>query len=98
MQFGMTIPARGPLAHAEAIAAIARRAEELGFQIMAIPDHIVIPKNWEPVYPYEKGEYTNIFESGDHLEPLALMAVVLGMTKTAHVMPSVMVVPTARRS
>ena len=93
MQLGMTIPARGPLANAEAIAAIAKRAEELGFTMMAIPDHIVIPKKWEHVYPYETGGFTTVFDTGDHLEPLALMAVVLGMTQTAHIMPSVMVVP-----
>ena len=93
MQLGMTIPARGPLANAEAIVAIAKRAEELGFTMMAIPDHIVIPKKWEHVYPYETGGFTTVFDTGDHLEPLALMAVVLGMTQTAHIMPSVIVVP-----
>ena len=93
MELGMTIPARGPIADAGGIAASARRGEELGFTMMAIPDHIVIPKTWNHVYPYEKGGYTSIFETGDHLEPVSLMAVVAGMTSKARIMPAVMVVP-----
>ena len=93
MELGMTIPVRGSFANAEGIAAHARRGEELGFTMMAIPDHIVVPKEWEHVYPYEKGGYTNVFSTGEHLEPVSLMAAVAGMTTKARIMPAVMVVP-----
>ena len=93
MELGMTIPVRGSFANAAGIAAHARRGEELGFTMMAIPDHIVIPKVWEHVYPYEKGGYTDVFSTGEHLEPIALMAAVAGMTTKARIMPAVMVVP-----
>ena len=51
MEFGFNIPNAGPLANPEAIRQLVERGEALGFTIFAIPDHIVIPRNFAPVYP-----------------------------------------------
>jgi len=74
MDFGMTIPNYGPLARRDAITAIAGQSEALGFSIMAIADHIVIPKTWNSFYPYSPTGRVDTFDGGDCLEPLALMA------------------------
>ena len=54
MDFGITIPNYGPVARRDAITAIAGQAEALGFNLMAIADHIVIPKTWNSSIPIRR--------------------------------------------
>lgn len=92
MQFGLNIPPRGPLAEREAIMTIARRAEELGFACLAIPDHIVVPNDIGSRYPYaEDGAFPGA--AGEFIEPLALMAFLGAATSRIRLMTSVLVVP-----
>ena len=93
MELGITIPNLGPLAEPDAIRAIATQSEDLGFRAIAIPDHIVLPKDWEPRYPYSPNGATDLFDNGDCLEPLALMASLASMTEHSRLLTSVMVVP-----
>ena len=93
MDFGITIPNYGPLARRDAIAAIARQAEALGFGFMAIADHIVIPKTWNSFYPYSPTGRVDTFDGGDCLEPLALMAALALATEKAQLLTAVLVVP-----
>jgi len=44
MDYGFSIPTRGPLANRDSVIALAKRGEELGFNYLAIPDHVVIPR------------------------------------------------------
>jgi len=74
MQLGITIPPFGPLAKPVAIRAIAEQGEALGFTLMAVADHVVIPKRWAHRYPYTTSGNVDTFDSGEHLEPLTLMA------------------------
>ena len=93
MDFGMTIPNCGPLARRDSIAAIAGQAEALGFTVMAIADHIVIPKTWNSFYPYSPTGRIDTFDGGDTLEPLALMAALALATEKAQLLIAVLVVP-----
>ena len=95
MQFGFNIPNGGPLAHNDDIVAIARKGEACGYSILAIPDHIIIPRNIAANYPYSPDGQLNFatLGAGECLEPLALMASVAGQTTTARLLTSVMVVP-----
>ena len=93
MEFGFNIPNAGPLANPEAIRQLVERGEALGFTIFAIPDHIVIPRKFAPVYPYTDTGETDSFAGGDALEPLALMASLATMTKKARLLTSVLVLP-----
>ena len=52
MDIGMTLPGRGPLAEPESLGQLARRADELGFAYLAVPDHIVVPRTIDSRYPY----------------------------------------------
>ena len=58
MNFGFGIPIRGPLANMESISEIVKGGEELGFNIVTVSDHIVVPHSIESTYPYnESGEF-----------------------------------------
>lgn len=93
MQLGITIPPYGPLATGDSIRAIAEQGEALGFTLMAVPDHVVIPKQWAHRYPYTTSGHINSFDSGEHMEPLTVMAALASMTKKARLVSSVLVLP-----
>jgi probable F420-dependent oxidoreductase len=96
MDFGFNLPNGGPLAKPETIVKIAKRGEELGFTIFAIPDHIIFPsKDIHSRYPYstDGGYIYAQNEGGDVLEPLAMLAYLAGVTKKAKLLLSVLVVP-----
>ena len=92
MEFGLTIPNRGPLATPEAIKSLAAKAEASGFVRLGIPDLIVVPKSYASPYPYDaSGKLAGY--SGDCMEQLVLMTHVAAVTKKARILSAVMVVP-----
>jgi len=93
MDFGFPIPARGHLSSAENIHALATHGEALGFAYVAIPDHVVIPRAIASPYPYNRDRRMTGAESGDCMEPLALMAWLAAATTRIRLLTSVMVVP-----
>jgi probable F420-dependent oxidoreductase len=95
MEFGFNVPSSGVLANPGDIATIAQRGEELGFTILAIPDHIVFPRSISSRYPYsDDGAFSFAQDfAGDFIDPLALMAHLAAITKKARILSSVLVVP-----
>lgn len=93
MDYGFSIPTRGPMATRENILALARRGEELGFAYLAIPDHIVIPRQIASPYPYNTERKMVGAADGDCLEQLVLMAYLAAATVKIRLLTSVMVVP-----
>jgi probable F420-dependent oxidoreductase len=93
MDYGFSIPTRGPLATPENLLALARRGEELGFSHIAIPDHIVIPRRIESPYPYSTSRKMAGAADGDCLEQLVLMSYLAASTTKIRMLTSVMVVP-----
>ena len=92
MEFGLTVPNRGPLATPEAIEALAAKAEESGFVRFAVPDLVVVPKSYASRYPYDASGKLVGYGS-DCMEQLVLMAHVAAVTKKARILSAVMVVP-----
>ena len=43
MRFGFYLPNSGPTSQPDALAEIARRGDQLGFDCMVAPDHIIQP-------------------------------------------------------
>ena len=80
-RFGVVVPSSGDLARPESIVAIARRADEIGFDSIWAIDHIVIPAS--AVYIYGEEIY-------DQLVVLAHLAAV---TRRVRLGTTVMVVP-----
>ena len=54
MQYGITLPGRGPLATPDNMAAIAQRAEALGYDSIALGDHILVPRSIDSAYPVHR--------------------------------------------
>ena len=93
MQFGFTIPGSGPLAAPENSAAIARRGEELGFEFLVCPDHIVFPRAVDSPYPYNaQGVHPGV-AGGECLDQLTLLAWLAGQTSRIRLGASVLIVP-----
>ncbi len=93
MDIGFTIPTRGPLATPQGIEAFARRAEELGYAHLAVPDHVVVPRSIDSRYPYSaSGEFPGA-ASGACLDQFTLLAFVAAINTTARLLTSVTVIP-----
>jgi probable F420-dependent oxidoreductase len=93
MNFGFSIPTRGALATREAMLALAKRGEELGFAHVALPDHIVIPNRIDSPYPYNADRRMSGAAGGDCMEQITLMAFLAGATSKIRLLSSVMVIP-----
>ena len=92
MEFGFGMPTRGPLARPDTMATLAQRGEEMGFGIISVSDHIVIPKTIDSRYPYsETGEFAG--GAGECMEQLTTLGFLAGVTSSARLLTSVMVLP-----
>ena len=93
MQYGITLPGRGPLATPDNMATIAQRAEALGFDSIALGDHILVPRNIDSDYPYtETGEFPGS-ASGQAMEQITALAYMAGCTEKIRLATSVLIVP-----
>jgi probable F420-dependent oxidoreductase len=91
VEFGFYLPTRGPMATRAGYAALAGKAEALGFDILAVSDHVVIPRRIGSTYPYTvDGLYPG---REDCLEQLTILATLAALTTRARLLTSVMVVP-----
>ena len=93
MQYGITLPGRGPLATPDNMATIAQKAEALGFDSIALGDHILVPKSIDSDYPYtQTGEFPGS-ASGQAMEQITALAFMAGATKQIRLATSVLIVP-----
>ncbi len=93
MEFGFGVPTRGPLAAPESLATLVKAGEEMGFGIVSVSDHVVIPRRIASIYPYnESGEFAG-GPSGECLEQLATLSFLAGQTSSLKLLTSVMVLP-----
>ena len=93
MEFGFGVPTRGPLSSPESLVALARGGEEMGFNIISVSDHIVIPRSIDSRYPYSAtGEFPS-GTSGACLEQLTTLSFLVSVTSSARLLTSVMVLP-----
>ena len=93
MKYGFTIPGSGPLTEPQNMSAIARRGEELGYDFLVTPDHIVFPRRSSSVYPYNEQGVHPGFGAGACLDQLTVLAFLAGQTSRLRLGTSVMIVP-----
>src|SRR5215813_13383368 len=75
------------------LSAIARKAEELGFESLWIPEHIILPVEYKSPYPYSStGRMPAPPQTPLH-DPLIALAYVAGMTSTIKLATGVFVLP-----
>ena len=93
MKYGFTIPGSGPLTSPEVMGEIARRGEELGFDFLVCPGHIIFPRQVDSPYPYnEEGVHPGT-GPGECLDQLTMLAFLAGQTSRIRLGTSVMIVP-----
>ncbi len=93
MEVGFGLPTRGPLSSPEHLVTLAQRGEEMGFNIISVSDHVVIPRHIDSRYPYsETGEFAGQ-DSGACLEQLTTLSFLAQATSSARLLTSVMVLP-----
>lgn len=94
MEFGLSLPGRGPLATPDVILKIAAKAEALRFASIFVTDHVVLPVSTaRSVYPYSA---SGQFPGGgrqDYLEPLVMLGYLAHATRRVRLGTSVLVVP-----
>lgn len=95
MKFGISAPFRGPLANPQDIRAVAEAAEQFGFDVITVADHIVVPSVVNATYPYsETGEFVWTADgSTDCMEQFTLLAWLAAVTSEIRLLTSVIVVP-----
>ena len=91
MEYGFYLPDNGPLATPDVIGAVAAHADEAGFEILAVSDHVIMPTGIASTYPYEEdGEWPG---GMDCMETLTLMSFIAAKTSRAKLLSSVLVLP-----
>ena len=95
MRFGFYMPNSGPTAQPDALAEIALRGDELGFNCLVVPDHVVEPNQIKSPYPYTVGgEFGGGQRSdGEWPEQLTTLGFLADVTKKIRLVTSVMIVP-----
>ena len=95
MSFGCNVPVFGPLATPEIMMELARRADELGFDHLWISDHIVLPNQIAPRYPYDVTGVPPFMANADSpwCEPLTALSFLASCTQRIKLGTTVLVVP-----
>ena len=93
MNFGFSIPGRGPLAEPDLILKLAPKVEQLGYSSIFVTDHVVLPTTSKSVYPYQPSGQFPGGACQDYLEPLTLMSYLAAATKKIRLGTSVLIVP-----
>lgn len=93
MQYGVILPNVGPLAHMDSLAAIALRAEELGYDGIFLSDHVVVPEGLRSAYPYRSDGRFPLTAADRILEPIVALSYLAAVTQHIRLGFSVLVLP-----
>ncbi len=70
MKFGISISNTGPTAHRESMVALAGLAQELNFDSIWVGDHVFLPYQMSPIYPYSATGKSGLQPSDNIFDPL----------------------------
>jgi probable F420-dependent oxidoreductase len=92
VKLGVQLPAQALLEGREAVLAVARRAEELGFDSLWAPDHVVFPVESRSTYAYGRGDaYRD--DPPPAYDALVVLALAAGCTERVELATGVLVLP-----
>jgi probable F420-dependent oxidoreductase len=93
VDFGFSLPGRGPLAKPDLVLKLAQKAEQLGYSSLFVTDHVVLPTASKSFYPYHPSGQFPGGANQDYLEPLTLLTYLAAATKKIRLGTSVLIVP-----
>ena len=91
MNIGFSAPTRGEQATPEALTSLVQHGEALGFGIVTVSDHVVMPRDASSPYPYTPDG--SIRFNAEVMEMLTVHAFLAASTTSLRLLTSVMVVP-----
>jgi probable F420-dependent oxidoreductase len=94
VEFGISLPGRGPLAKPDPVLTLATKADALGYASIFVTDHVVLPASMaRSVYPYSATGQLPGGAAQDYLDPLAMLGSLARVTRHARLGTSVLVLP-----
>src|SRR5476651_612156 len=93
MDFGIHIGTRGCLTTPENIRAVASGAEALGYAIIGVAAHLIVPVHTDVRYPYTADGIWPGAPTGECFDAIATLAFLAGCTRRIKLLTSVAVVP-----
>jgi probable F420-dependent oxidoreductase len=93
MKFGFHMSTRGATVAPDAIAAVARCCDELGYDYFGVNDHVVVCRTIESDYPYTPDGSWAGAAQGTCLDALATLAFIANATQRVRLLTSVLVLP-----
>ena len=94
MKYLLHLPIAGPQATPECLGALARKGEELGFDVLAASERLILPRTVHSRYPYGvSGRFPGGEASQRTLEMLTVLAFLAGQTSRIRLLTSVIVLP-----
>jgi probable F420-dependent oxidoreductase len=93
MKIGLKLPSSGSMATRSFMTELAVQADGLGYNSLQISDHVVIPAQIGPRYPYSSTGVPRWQPDTDYLEPISMLGFLAGKTETARLGVSVLVLP-----
>ncbi len=89
MKFGTFLYQTSP----NSIAAVARKAEESGFESLWIPEHIILPVTYRSPYPYSSSGKIGVPPETPLHDPMLALAFVAGITTKIRLATGIFVLP-----
>ena len=93
MQFGIHFGSRGVMGQPDSMAAVAKAAEQLGFQHLGISDHVVVATQVDSRYPYSATGKFFAQDTGVCLEQITALTFAAAVTSRIRLLTSVLVLP-----
>lgn len=93
LAIGCTLPAQSVALEPAALASLAQAAEDLGYDSLWLPDHVVIPERIASSYPYSPDGRFPTPATQPYLEPLAGLGYLAGVTRRIRLGTHVLILP-----
>ena len=94
MEYAFGALAQGVFGKPQNLSLLAETGEQLGFEVMWVNDHVVMPRAIDSSYPYsDTGQFDEFGDAGDYLEQLTVLSFLAAQTSRVKLLTSVMVAP-----
>lgn len=93
MKFGLHFGSRGMVGNPDTLAAVARKAEALGYEHFGVSDHVVVATEVDSRYPYSESGKFFAQDTGVCLEQVTTLSFIAAATTRIRLLTSVPVLP-----